>query len=861
MKCKFSLALLFAGLMTLGACSPAANNNIIHNEVNFDEIEANEYTNPINNRDLGTFSLVSPSDGAIVNEAPTFTWEACDNADTYTLEICEDIDFISHITYIEYYKQTNLTSTSFKIQSELRNKDTTYYWRVTAENGGHTQQSENFLSFYLKALEVDEVSFDIGEADDWLLHSGGSHADISIDNSNFFGNDKPSLALTFKQEDTNQGIPASDGWIIVTRTIEKSIYGTDALMLNMFYAGNDARLLIRLVDRDNEYWFCEVQISNNAKQTVFLKFSDFEQRFADVPVSNRHVYDERIKYMEVVFEKCFGDGVCLISDVKAIKYSNYKDRFIDKLHFDQYNDSDWVNENHEFVRDVNGDELNLSFTSINCYGFAKLVVNRNFEAGDAIKISTKYTGVKGSNILLRIYEEDTDRWAYRIPYSSLTEDTYSTIVIPFNAFAKSSLEGDGKRQFGFIINLQFGLEGAYGTGTISFKDFEIVDSKDYKTEDKRVVEEDGMIEDFSKYTSSTELFFIWQVSSVNKEEYMSLDTEHAIGSSKKQCAKFEYKSDMEEATYILETSVGNYDFKALNLRLKDNNSVEKPTKVDIFIQIKTGEQYVYSIPALANLWNEYNIPFTSFVRYNGTGGNDIIAESIVGIAIGLQYFNKGMPLYTNGNSIFVDDIKLTNNTKYSVEECENVIRPDGDYAWLEKAEDYVSDADVLNNWYYNSSYGYELIKLSNDVSSEGGTHSLAMQYKGKSNSPSYAMATTIHSSVAAKGITIDIKGDDLVTIYINIYVNVNGTMMQYRATLTNVSSEWKSYSIGFSNFELVSSTTGKQLLSSMVPGISRVTFGAVAWSASDYSLRTFYIDNYRLDNSLTYSTNTVRTIA
>lgn len=861
MKRRISLALLFASLMTLGACNNA-NTTKERKVIDFDQIEANDYQDVVNIQDLGTFSLISPTNGAILEEAPTFEWQACANADTYTLEICEDIDFIDNISYIEYYKQTNLTSTTFKIQSELRSKDVTYYWKVTAFNDGGEKVSENVNSFFLKAAEVDEVSFGVGDADDWLLHSGGSHADISIDNSNFFGNDQPALALTFKKEDTNQGIPASDGWIIVTRTIEKSIYGTDALMLNMFYAGNDARLLIRLVDRDNEYWFCEVSISNNAKQTVFLKFADFQQRFADVPVSNRHFDYERIKYMEVVFEKCFGDGVCLISDVKAIKYENYKDRFIDKLHFDDYADSAWTNENFEFERTIDHDELTLGFTGLNGYGFAKLGVARNFEAGDAVKVSVKYTGKKGTNLILRIYEEDLDRWMYKIPYNSLVEDEYKTLVIPFKAFGKSMFEGDGKRQFGFIVNLQFGLEGTYGDGTISYKDFEIVKCSDYATETVRDVGNDGIIEDFNKYTSSTELFFIWQVTDVNKDEYMTLDNEHAVGTGKKQCAKFEYKSDMEAATYMLQTNVGNYDFKALNLKLKDNASVDKPTKVDIFIQLKTGEQYVYCIEQLDNLWNEYNIPFTSFVRYNGTGGNDIVAESVAGIGIGLQYFNApNPPQYTDGNSIYIDDIKFTLDTVYSKTEAENVIRPDGNFAWLETAEDYASTEDIFSRWYYNSTNGYEQIVLSDDVSSEGGNHSLEMQYKVNEASPSYAMATTIHSSVGAKGITIDLKGDNNVTVYINIYVNVSGTMMQYRATLNNVADVWTQYSIGFTNFEQVGSSTGKQLLSSMVPNIARVTFGAVCWNGSlPHSLSTFYLDNYKLDNTLTYTTNTVRTI-
>jgi len=858
MKYRSLIAILSITLL-LSSCGATKEEK----KIDFNNIESNEYSPVKVDQEIGSFNLLTPAFGSIFDQSPTFTWEAAKNATTYTLEICEDETFIEDVSYIEYYKQTNLTSTSFKIQSELRNKNVDYYWRVTAYNDGKgSKVCEKVFTFYYKAPEIEEASFDVGEADDWLLHPYGSYADIAIDRTNFFGNNKNALSVTFKKEDTNQGIPSSDGWIVVTKTVEKSIYGTDSLMFNMFYAGNDSVIKIRLVDRDNEYWYHQISVSNNAKQTVFLKFSDFIQRLNDVPVSNRKFDYERIKYMEIVFEKTFGDGVFLLSDVKAVKYSNYKDRFIDKLHFDQYQESAWVYENYNFTKTIKGDELKLDFTNINGYGFAKLGVSKNFASGDAVKVSVKYSGVKGNNIILRIYEEDLDRWMYKVPYSTLTLDEYLTVVIPFKAFGKSAFEGDGKRQFSFINNLQFGLEGAYGTGSISFKDFEIVKTEDYKTEEKRVVNEDGMIENFNKYVSSTELFFIWDVTDVNKDEYMTLETEHAIGTGKKQCAKFEYKSDMEEAVYMLETKVGNFDFKAMNLKLKDNGVKDKPTKADVFIQLATGEQYVYCIEKMSRYWTEYNIPFTSFKRYNGTGGMDITPEAIVGIAIGLQYFNApNPPAYTDGNSIFIDDICFTSVNSYSEKEIEKIIRPEGDYASIDNFESYQNTDELLSNWFNVSSHGYEQMSLADDVSSEGGKHSINMQYKRSEASISYAMSTTIDSSVAAKGITIDIKGDTKVTIYLNLYVLIGSSTLQYRYTFNLVSDVWKSYSIGFSNFTEIT-TTGTSMLSKYVPNITKLTFGAVYWGdSSDHSLSSFYIDNYKFDNTLSYTTKTERTIA
>ena len=67
-------------------------------------------------------------------------------------------------------------------------KDTTYYWRVFAYNQTGSLESTETFSFFIKAPVVDEVHFDLGEADDWTLHPQGSYADITIDNNNFFKN-------------------------------------------------------------------------------------------------------------------------------------------------------------------------------------------------------------------------------------------------------------------------------------------------------------------------------------------------------------------------------------------------------------------------------------------------------------------------------------------------------------------------------------------------------------------------------------------------------------------------------------------------------------------------------------------------
>lgn len=885
MKNKFSLAFLLTAMVLSGCTNTGTSDEPIveRNVINFDDLDENTYTPEKNKGQLGEFHLVNPSDGIETIEVPIFSWTASENAESYTLEICENENFISNVDYIVYYKLDNITSTTFKIQSELANKNTLYYWKVTSHNSNTpTMTSSETFSFFLKAEEKEEVKFDLGDADDWILHPVGSYADVAIDNSNFFGNNEPALAITFKKEDTNRGIPTSDGWIIVTKTVEKSLYGTDALYLNVYYAGHDASLLIRVVDKDNEYWFANVQISNNAKQQVILKFSDFQQRFNDVPVANRHFDYERIKYMEVVFERTFGDGACLISGVKAIKFDNYKNMFIDKVHFNEYEDSAWTNENYKFGRTINGDELTLAYANtpmygneakINGYGFAKLTTNRFFDTGDAIHLQVKYEGGKGNNIILRVYEEDQDRWMFRMPYNSLVEGVYSDILIPFKAFSKSQFEGDGKRQFSFILNLQFGVEGQYSSGSISFKDVEVVSLKDYATEDERIVGEDGIIDNFENYTNSTDLYLIWDTTTENKDEFMALNTEKKPTSAgNTQCAQFEYKADMEAAAYMLPLKVtSSTSYSAFSIMLKDAGAQGCPTKMDIYVQLVNGEKYVYTFESLSPYWFEYTIPFSSFTLTNPKDVNgtpsEIMNGNIVGLGIALQYFNvkpdgSGKPLYTDGNIVYLDEIKLTTATTYSEVARETVIEMKDGKAMIEDAESFESTDDLLNKWIINSANGYESMSLSNDVSSQGGNHSIAMQYQANSASVSYAMLTTISSSTTCKGLKVSIKGDNYATVYINVYVKVNGNLSQYRATLTKVSDEWTEYAIGWSLFSDVNNPTITGFTSNSVPSISKITFGIVDWDASHGNSRSeIKVDNMYFDASLSYSTNTATKIA
>ena len=847
-----------------------------------------------NTGDLGAFHLIGPASGIILEKAVEFSWEESANADKYTLEICSSEYFISDLDNIDYYSQENILATSFKINSEFQFKDTTYYWRVTSYNGRGYKVCEEVFDFFVKAPEVEEVYFDFGEADDWTLHPTGSYADISIDNSNFFKNNEKSLKLQFKQEDTNQGKPESDGWIIVTKTIEKSIYGTDALYFNMFYAGQQADVIIRLVDRDNEYWYAPAQISNNAKQSVILKFSEFKQRTKDVPVANMVFDYERIKYLEVVFEKTFGDGVFLLSGMKAIKFSNYGDFFIDKLDFSEYSESSFTHDTYQYDYQINGTELVLNHyntqteehNKINGYGFFKVNVNRYFVSGDAIRVKVKTSGTAGSNVILRLYEEDTDRWSYKIPYSTLSNE-YKELIIPYGAWQASSLMGDGRRQFYMILNLQFGCEGQYGNGAIYFKDFEIIKLRDVIPEAKRVVSADGMIEDFNNYTYNSEMFMIWEHSIDNKDEYMALNTANKIGgTSNPYCGQFEYKSDMMEAMYYLPIEAsGNFD--GFSIWMKDGSVKPGETKVDhvtnwspqvrFLIRLVTGEIYEYIVNPLPTIWNEYNVNFADFRLTNDdelkVPAVPITAEGITHIGFAFQYYyydasGRAMPMYSMQNPVYVDNIRLSNNTETGIVTKDKVIVMDGNLAKFDDFESYSNSDDVMNVWSYGKDFEYQLMELSNEVSSEGGNKSAKMQFKSHDNSPSYGMAPAVSKDVRARAVRFHLKSDVPATIYFNIYLKIGSTTQQYRATIAAAPQVWTEYEIGFSietidgvkNFEVVSGVNTRSLLASDMPFIQKVTFGAVYSGDASATLYNFYVDNFEFDNSLSYSTRNVRTI-
>ncbi|MFA6619994.1 MAG: hypothetical protein WCS90_02555, partial [Bacilli bacterium] len=77
----------------------------------------------------GMFSLVSPTLGVTLEEVPSFSWSASENASYYTLEIASSETFITNNDAYVYYKHDYIASTSYAISASLSQKNVTYYWK------------------------------------------------------------------------------------------------------------------------------------------------------------------------------------------------------------------------------------------------------------------------------------------------------------------------------------------------------------------------------------------------------------------------------------------------------------------------------------------------------------------------------------------------------------------------------------------------------------------------------------------------------------------------------------------------------------------------------------------------------------
>ena len=726
MKKRF-LSLLLLPLLITG-CGEASNDT----SVDTTSYETHSVAHPRKTGDIQAFDLTGPDNGFSTGEGFTFTWQAASNADYYSLEIASTPSFISDDEDEVYVKESNLSNNKFDLTYTLPKKDILYYWRVTAINKDHTKKCNEARNFFYESSKVGELPIAIEDEQDWVLHKEGSYADIKIDRSNFFGNGQNSLAIIFDKEHTCQGIAKSDGWIVVTKTEDRELYGTDSFYFNFYYSGHDATVLVRVLDYDGEYWHKQVQISNNAKQTILLRYDEFELRTAGTNINNR-VFDwQHIRYFEIVFERTFGDGICLFSNIKAVKYDNYKHMFMQKMDFRSTDMKDWTYENFNFDKTISedGSELTLTYVARNAetnpngfngYGFQNVNVYKYFVQGDAIRMKVKYTGT-GVNAMFyfRILEEDNDRWQFKLSFSYFERDAYKELVIPLKAFQRTDyMTGDGAKQFYFIQKFNIGLADNYSTGSLSIKDLEVIKIDDIVKNRKLTVSADGMIEDFNNYDVYTQMYYYWDQSVVNKDEAMKLDTIHKAGGSRNTyCAEFDYKADMEMAVYQTYMDASACVGKtALSLWLKDASvKFDDPAvayldendiaaEMTIQLTMDSGEWSRYVIPKLNKEWYNYTIAFSDFTLNNEVDlfdePNPLSSEHIIHMAFGFKYLyydqqGNHHPTYAIANPVYLDEICFTGATTSSTTEISGTIKPDVDnpnVVTVETMESYQTTAD------------------------------------------------------------------------------------------------------------------------------------------------------------------------
>ena len=126
-------------------------------------------------------TLISPADGATdVSLTPTFTWSAVANADSYTLQVATDAAFSNIV-----HTASGLTETSYTMPDTL-DVDTTYYWRVAAENPCGDGPYAPAFSFTTESRFCSQPNLSIpdhdptGVNDTLTLNSDKSLADLNV---------------------------------------------------------------------------------------------------------------------------------------------------------------------------------------------------------------------------------------------------------------------------------------------------------------------------------------------------------------------------------------------------------------------------------------------------------------------------------------------------------------------------------------------------------------------------------------------------------------------------------------------------------------------------------------------------------
>lgn len=826
----------------------------------------NEFAPTEKSGQVGSFSAVTPADGVTLREIPVFSWTEANNADSYTLEIASTTEF--SIKDELYIKKSGITTTSFNLVADLK-KNQNYYWRVIARNGTNASLIEGeYLSFYYEAILYDEIPLSIGYADEWKVHEVGSKATVALDKSNFFANGKDALTISFDKEDTQRGeeYVESNGWVVVTRSLESEFYGVDAFYFNFYYAGNDATAYFRVIDEDNEYWYAPIKLAMNAKQTIIIRFEEFVLRTKGTPVMNEVFDYNYLKSVEIVFERVDGDGIAYFGDFRAIKYENYKDMFVEGLDFSKLT---YTFENYNFGVTVPADGKSYTYAfsgqpneknaqGIQGYGFVKFPINKLLSKGDAFAFDLSFMSAenfRNANFLIRVIEEDGDRWSFKIKVSDVPQD--GKMLLPYSAFALDEFKGDGFRQFYYVKEIQFGLSENYSGGAITVSDFSIVSLSDLFENSLYTAEigEDGVIENFESYQNGVEIYYKWQTSTANKDEAIELYADAALG-AKNQAAKFGYKTDLPEASYTVyfEPVKG---YTAIEISAKDASIKDADATMVVYLQGDVDEWYSYTIENLADDWTSYTIPIAEFaLTENSFGSLRISCERISALTISFQYFypKKGLfdfsdpAQYNSGNYVCIDNIRFAEGEAYSAQEISSKIKPSASDNKIAVISDFDQDDESSILWATSDTASYATLTLSDDTASGEGK-SLALGYKTKMETV-YYLNTAVDSFVKANGITLLMKGDQHNSqAAIVLYLSRNNETLKYQCTINAISSDWTIYSLGFSSFLQTEGDTFS-LTADCAKDITEILINFKNYDANDYYNGTILLDEIKFDGKI-----------
>lgn len=353
----------------------------------------------------------------------------------------------------------------------------------------------------------------------------------------------------------------------------------------------------------------------------------------------------------------------------------YTDDGIDKIIFSNYDESSWHSHGSNFVKEVNNSELTIRYSQDDMsngdmqnigWCLASLKIGRNIVDGDAFKIKIKCSRdleISNESAVFNISEKNGTMWSFTVPYRSLSSE-YSELIIPFKAFYSCSgaYSRNPNKVFKSIDYMSFGVQMEFGTGTVSFKDLEIVSAADYKKEDTRVVDSSGLIENFENYSFDSEMHMIWNGYPAFTSIYRSFDSDNNTS------AQFSFMND-SSAEYLIPISTVN-SFSGLSIWFKREGYLS--FDISIHINLSTDEMYSFSLEEFESdlddkswAWREFNIPFSDFSLCNENelnhAANPILSQNIAFVGFGLSS-NE----HISFEYVFADNIYLNNETTYSM---------------------------------------------------------------------------------------------------------------------------------------------------------------------------------------------------